>query len=91
MMIRVTTGAGGHPLQRPPKEASRRAKVDVLLQNHMLMDPTQDKVEKMTARNAGDPNPFVGSHAVSEMSGCHIRVHAGKNRAPTTVIGPGFP
>ena len=41
------------------KEATRRAKVDVLLQNHMLMDPIQDKLDKATARKPGDPDPFV--------------------------------
>ena len=41
------------------KEATRRAKVDVLLQNHMLMDPIQDKLEKLAARKRSEANPFV--------------------------------
>jgi metallo-beta-lactamase class B len=39
--------------------ATRRAGVDVLLQNHMLMDPIQDKLARLAARSAGEPNPFV--------------------------------
>jgi metallo-beta-lactamase class B len=41
------------------KEATRRAKVDVLIQNHMLMDPIQDKLDRLAARTKGGPNPFV--------------------------------
>jgi hypothetical protein len=41
------------------KGATRRAKVDVLLQNHMLMDPIQDKLDKLAIRRRGDANPFV--------------------------------
>jgi metallo-beta-lactamase class B len=41
------------------KDATRRAKVDVLLQNHMLMDPIQDKLDKLAIRKRGDVNPFV--------------------------------
>jgi metallo-beta-lactamase class B len=41
------------------KEATKQAKVDVLLQNHTLMDPIQDKLDKLTARKRGEPNPFV--------------------------------
>ncbi|MEP7308563.1 MAG: MBL fold metallo-hydrolase [Acidobacteriota bacterium] len=41
------------------KEATRKAKVDVLLQNHMLMDPIQPKLDALAARKRGDANPFV--------------------------------
>jgi hypothetical protein len=34
-------------------------KVNVLLQNHMLMDPIQEKLDKLAARKRGEPNPFV--------------------------------
>ena len=36
-----------------------RAKVDVEIQNHPLMDPIQAKLDKLAARRTGDPNPFV--------------------------------
>jgi glyoxylase-like metal-dependent hydrolase (beta-lactamase superfamily II) len=67
------------------KDATRRAKVDVLLQNHMLMDPIQDKLEKMTARKPGDPNPFVVGAAqyqkfLDVMDGC-TRVNIARRRA----------
>jgi metallo-beta-lactamase class B len=39
--------------------ATREAKVDVLLQNHMLMDPIQPKLDALARRTAGQPNPFV--------------------------------
>ena len=41
------------------REATRKAKVDVLLQNHMLMDPIQPKLNALAARKKGDANPFV--------------------------------
>ena len=64
---------------------STNAQVDVLLQNHMLMDPIQDKLEKVTARKAGDPNPFVVGAAqyqkfLDVMDGC-TRVNIARRRA----------
>ena len=41
------------------KEATKRANVDVLLQNHTLMDPIQEKLDKLAARKRGEPDPFV--------------------------------
>jgi metallo-beta-lactamase class B len=41
------------------KDITRRAKVDVLLQNHMLMDPIQDRLDRLATRKKGDLNPFV--------------------------------
>jgi len=39
--------------------ATSAAKVDTLLQNHMLMVPIQNKLDQLAARKAGDRNPFV--------------------------------
>jgi metallo-beta-lactamase class B len=41
------------------KEETKKAKVEVELQNHPLMDPIQTKLDKLKARKPGDPNPFV--------------------------------
>ena len=41
------------------KEETRKAKVDVEIQNHPLMDPIQPKLDKLRSRKKGDPNPFV--------------------------------
>jgi metallo-beta-lactamase class B len=41
------------------KEETRKAKVEVELQNHPLMDPIQVKLDKLKARKKGEPNPFV--------------------------------
>jgi metallo-beta-lactamase class B len=41
------------------KEETKKAKVEVELQNHPLMDPIQDKLDKLNARKKGEPNPFV--------------------------------
>ena len=41
------------------KEATKKANVDVLLQNHTLMDPIQDKLDKLAVRKRGEPDPFV--------------------------------
>ena len=41
------------------REETTKAKVDVEIQNHPLMDPIQVKLDKLAARRAGDPNPFV--------------------------------
>jgi metallo-beta-lactamase class B len=45
------------------KEETRKAKVDVEVQNHPLMDPIQAKLDKLQSRKKGDPNPFVVGQA----------------------------
>lgn len=57
------------------KSSTDRAKVDVLLQNHMLMDPIQPKLDALATRKRGDRNPFVVGAAeyqkfVGVMEGC---------------------
>jgi metallo-beta-lactamase class B len=41
------------------RNETKKAGVDVLLQNHMLMDPIQDKLDRLAARKPGQPHPFV--------------------------------
>ncbi len=41
------------------KDATSKAKVEIVMQNHPLMDPVQPKLEKMQSRQSGDPNPWV--------------------------------
>lgn len=41
------------------RAATSAAKVDTLLQNHMLMVPIQNKLDDLAKRGARDPNPFV--------------------------------
>jgi metallo-beta-lactamase class B len=41
------------------KDATKGAGVDVLLQNHMLMAPIQEKLDKLAIRKKGESNPFV--------------------------------
>ncbi len=41
------------------KAETGKAKVEIVMQNHPLMDPVQPKLEKMQARRSGDPNPWV--------------------------------
>ena len=41
------------------RDETTRAKVDVEIQNHPLMDPIQAKLDKLAARRGNDPNPFV--------------------------------
>jgi hypothetical protein len=57
------------------RDETRKANVDVLLQNHMLMDPIQEKLDKLAARRRGEPNPFVVGAAeyqkfLGVMEGC---------------------
>ena len=57
------------------RAATAAAKVDVLLQNHMLMVPIQEKLDLLAKRQKGDPNPFVVGAAVYQkfvdvMSAC---------------------
>jgi metallo-beta-lactamase class B len=41
------------------RDETTKAKVDVEIQNHPLMDPIQVKLDKLAARGKADPNPFV--------------------------------
>jgi len=41
------------------KAEAKKTKVEVELQNHPLMDPIQPKLDKLKARQKGEPNPFV--------------------------------
>jgi metallo-beta-lactamase class B len=57
------------------QEATRKAKVEVEIQNHPLMDPIQSKLDKLKARKPGEPNPFVVGQAgyqkfLDVMAGC---------------------
>jgi metallo-beta-lactamase class B len=45
------------------KQETKKAKVEVELQNHPLMDPIQAKLDRLKARKPGDPNPFVVGQA----------------------------
>jgi metallo-beta-lactamase class B len=45
------------------KEETKKAKVDVEIQNHPLMDPIQIKLDKLASRKKGEPNPFVVGQA----------------------------
>ena len=57
------------------KTSTQRANVDVLLQNHMLMDPIQPKLDALAVRARGGRNPFIVGTAeyqkfVGVMEGC---------------------
>ena len=41
------------------RDETKKAKVDVELQNHPLMDPIQAKLDRLQARKRGEANPFV--------------------------------
>jgi metallo-beta-lactamase class B len=45
------------------KDETKKARVDVELQNHPLMDPIQAKLDRLTTRKQGDLNPFVVGEA----------------------------
>jgi glyoxylase-like metal-dependent hydrolase (beta-lactamase superfamily II) len=45
------------------KDATRRARVDVELQNHPLYDNLPDKLAKLKERKQGGPNPFIVGQA----------------------------
>jgi metallo-beta-lactamase class B len=45
------------------KDETKKAKVDVEIQNHPLMDPIQAKLDKLKARKKGEANPFVVGQA----------------------------
>jgi metallo-beta-lactamase class B len=42
---------------------TKKAKVEVELQNHPLMDPIQPKLDMLKTRKPGEPNPFVVGRA----------------------------
>lgn len=57
------------------KQATKRAHVDVALQNHPLMIPIQERIDALARRGPRDPNPFVVGAAeyqkfVDVMVGC---------------------
>jgi metallo-beta-lactamase class B len=53
-------GLGQYAKSVPHFEAeTKKAKVEVELQNHPLMDPIQPKLDNLKTRKAGEPNPFV--------------------------------
>ena len=57
------------------KEATRRAHVDAVLQNHPLMIPIQERIDALAHRGPRDPNPFVVGTSeyqkfVDVMEGC---------------------
>lgn len=41
------------------KEESKKAGVDVVMQNHPLMYPLPDMLDRLAHRKSGEPNPFV--------------------------------
>jgi metallo-beta-lactamase class B len=41
------------------EDETKKAKVEVELQNHPLMDPIQPKLDRLKERKPGEPNPFV--------------------------------
>ena len=41
------------------RDETRKAKVEIVMQNHPLMDPVLPKLEKLQARRSGEPNPWV--------------------------------
>jgi hypothetical protein len=45
------------------KDATKKAKVDVEIQNHPLMDPIQVKLDRLRGRQKGQPHPFVVGEA----------------------------
>jgi metallo-beta-lactamase class B len=45
------------------KAETKKAKVDVEIQNHPLMDPIQVKLAKLQSRKKGEANPFVVGQA----------------------------
>jgi metallo-beta-lactamase class B len=45
------------------QQETKKAKVEVEIQNHPLMDPIQAKLDRLKARKPGAPNPFVVGQA----------------------------
>jgi metallo-beta-lactamase class B len=68
-VLLVTTGTSDEGMQEHLKvverfkEQAKKAKVDVELQNHPLMDDFTVKLAKLQIRKPGDPNPFVVGQA----------------------------
>lgn len=57
------------------KEATKKAKVEIVMQNHPLMDPIQPKLDRLQSRKKGEPHPFVVGEAnyqgfLDVMEGC---------------------
>jgi metallo-beta-lactamase class B len=70
------------------KEETRKAKVDVEIQNHPLMDPILPKLEKLRARKKGEPNPYVVGQAnyqrFLDVMGACTEVNIARRKATTT-------
>jgi hypothetical protein len=45
------------------QQETKKAKAEVGIQNHPLMDPIQAKLDKLKARKQGEPNPLVVGQA----------------------------
>ena len=45
------------------KEATRKAKVEVEIQNHPIFDGTPERLARLKAAAPGDPHPFVIGNA----------------------------
>jgi metallo-beta-lactamase class B len=41
------------------KDATKKAKAEIVLANHPLMDPPAPKLAKLASRKKGDPSPYV--------------------------------
>ena len=41
------------------KEQTKKAGVEIVMQNHPLMDPVQPKLDQLAARKKGEANPYV--------------------------------
>jgi metallo-beta-lactamase class B len=66
------------------EDVTRRARVDVALQNHPLMLPLQQQLDRLAARELRGPNPFVVGregyqHFLSVLEGC-TRVNLARRR-----------
>jgi len=72
------------------KEETKKAKVDVELQNHSLYDNIQEKLAALKARKPGQPNPFVVGTAnyqrfVDVMADCsQVNIDRRKESASST-------
>jgi len=64
------------------KEETRKAKVEVELQNHPLMDPIQVKLDKLKVRKKGDPHRSWWARRIIKVRGRDVRLHRGEYRAP---------
>lgn len=72
------------------KEETKKAKVDVELQNHSLYDNIQEKLAKLKDRKKGEPNPFVVGQAnyqrfLDVMADCtQVNIDRRKEAGPST-------